>query len=387
MDKKILLSGAAALLLGASLFAAPASAALSLSHSGESKITATMTDNCTVTAATDLTALSLDIGTVNGLSAGTDATDTGTIDADDVAVRSGTCAANVNEDNPVWATSGTSLDWSASGTLANGLSVSVDQDAAITLGGNFGTLTFKKDGDSAVKSARANGAGDTTVTGLDLGGHSAATSGTAGMVVNWKAPSVGGVDLWVSYAPNAADTGLDSSDYKDTFAIGGALTAGDMTISAGFENASTTATCAALAARDVGDFDGNLAAQINGLLGGSACGDMTLTAVGASMSAAGLTIDAGWSELDSDGSDKTVMNIGLGTTVGAYDLSLNWVDAEKTYTISTLKDEQTTLGVGISTSLGDGVSLGLDFSTNDYNLAGKIKDSNYHAEAALTIKY
>ena len=51
MDKKILLSGAAALVLGASLYAAPASAsALSLTIEGEGAVTATMDDNCSVSA-------------------------------------------------------------------------------------------------------------------------------------------------------------------------------------------------------------------------------------------------------------------------------------------------------------------------------------------------
>ncbi len=58
------------------------------------------------------------------------------------------------------------------------------------------------------------------------------------MVVNWQAPSLGGVDLWVSYAPNSADAGLDDSVFTDTFAIGGQISAGDMVFSAGFENAS-----------------------------------------------------------------------------------------------------------------------------------------------------
>jgi hypothetical protein len=379
MNKKTLLGGAAALLLGAGFLAAPASASITLTHSGDVELTATMNDNCTIATSTDLTALGYDIATVNGLSSGADATDTGSLDGVDVVARATGCSS-ANEDNPVWATS-PSIEWAAEGTLANGLGVKVTDGGEMAFTGNFGTLTFA--GDGAVKASRANAKGDTTVTGLDLEGHPNSTSGTAGMVVNWQAPSLGGVDLWVSYAPNSADAGLDSSPFTDTFAIGGQISAGDMTFSAGFENASGGSACAASSARNVAG--ATLQAQLNGLLGGVACGDETLTAIGMSMSAAGLDINAGWSELDTDGSDQTTMNIGLGTSVGDYSVSVDYVNAEKAYQI-TGKDVQTTLGLGVSTSLGDGVDLGLNFSTNDYDLAGH-KENNYNAEASLKVSF
>ena len=58
MDKKILLSGAAALVIGFGVYAAPASAAISLSYEGEGAITASMSDSCS-TFSGDLLDLSL----------------------------------------------------------------------------------------------------------------------------------------------------------------------------------------------------------------------------------------------------------------------------------------------------------------------------------------
>jgi hypothetical protein len=46
MDKKILLGGAAALLLVGNMYATPANAAIDLSIGGEAKLTATMSDEC-----------------------------------------------------------------------------------------------------------------------------------------------------------------------------------------------------------------------------------------------------------------------------------------------------------------------------------------------------
>jgi hypothetical protein len=51
MDKKILLGGAAALLLVGNMYATPANAAIDLSIGGEAKVTASMSDKCLVQAA------------------------------------------------------------------------------------------------------------------------------------------------------------------------------------------------------------------------------------------------------------------------------------------------------------------------------------------------
>ena len=53
MDKKILLGGAAALLMAGSMYATPASASISLELGGEASLTATMNDNCFTAQAAD----------------------------------------------------------------------------------------------------------------------------------------------------------------------------------------------------------------------------------------------------------------------------------------------------------------------------------------------
>jgi hypothetical protein len=135
MDKKILLGGAAALIMGAGFLAAPASAAIEISHSGEATLTAVMSDHC------NKSAKDLADGPYTDATAGAD------------VVSDGACVGN--EESPLWSTA-SKLDWSAAGTLANGLSVSVDQDAAIGLSGAFGSVTFKNGGDSAAKAAMVN---------------------------------------------------------------------------------------------------------------------------------------------------------------------------------------------------------------------------------------
>jgi hypothetical protein len=260
MDKKILLGGAAALIMGAGFFAAPASAAIEISHSGEATLSALMTDACNVTQA------DIDDSSFRTLADNT------------VATIPGDCAAGANEESPIWATS-SKLDWSAGGTLANGLSVSTSQDADINLSGAFGSFTFKKDGDSAVKASMANSDGDIDVEGENnLGGHSLATSGTAGDVtVLYQAPSMGGMDIFVSYAPNSdADATLDNSKYTDTIGFGASFAVDAMTISAGYEAA--TANLAGACGAD-GDGAGAqlttsaLADQADEAFGGAYCGD------------------------------------------------------------------------------------------------------------------
>jgi hypothetical protein len=384
MDKKILLGGAAALIMGASFLAAPASAAIEITHSGEAKLTAIMSDHCNLSDANlgdnaDFSHASADTALV-------------TLAADE-------CVGN--EESPLWSTS-SKLDWSASGTLANGLSVSVDQDAAIGLSGAFGSVTFKNGGDSAAKSAMVHGQGDIDVAGANgIGGHSVATAGTAGTVVTYQAPSMGGMDLYVSYAPNSArdDTdadplATDNSEFTDTIGIGAAFSMDALSISAGWESATQNVivpavTCLATAGdKTLAVTSANGAvAEADTVSGGTVCGDQTLMMFGAAMTAGELSINAGYSKLDSEEADLTTMNIGLGMDVGAYNLTLDYVDSTKGYLDTAVSDKQTVIGVGASTSLGDGVDLGLSFSNNSYNVAGTGAHTNYRAGAELKITY
>jgi len=161
MDKKILLSGAAALIMGFGFATAPAQAsAISLSTNGEATLSILMSDHCNVDDAV--------IGdtTIAANSAH------GTTSADALA-----CGSGANEENPYWTTDST-FEWTASGTLANGLTVSADDGKKVSFGGAFGNLSFKAGGDSAVKAARVGGAADPDVVGNNLGGHPNGTSGT-----------------------------------------------------------------------------------------------------------------------------------------------------------------------------------------------------------------
>jgi hypothetical protein len=388
MDKKILLSGVAALMMSSALTAPSASAAIDVSMSGEAKLTATFNDACSDSDVDLSTSSDATADNVTSLSAHT------------------ACSGNDSDDMPVWATT-SKLEFGASGTLANGLGVSVDLGAGaaggagseIALSGAFGSIAWKDGGDSAVKMALPNGDGALTVSSRDdLGGHSLATSGTAGYVVAFTAPSVGGMDLFVTYAPSSANSAVNDDAYLDTIAIGAKMSAGDITIGAGWEsasynsNAGTAAGCiASTAAIDVDGTDGalvNLAATADALLGGDLCGDQSLMGIGAEMALADMTINAGYTKLDTDEADKTTYNVGLSTSVGEYSLGLDYVNSSKSYILaSTTSHDQTAIGASLGTSLGDGVDLTLGFTSSSVDVADTGAHSNYNAEVELKITY
>jgi hypothetical protein len=369
MDKKILLSGAAALIMGFGFATAPAQAsAISLSTGGEGTISILMSDHCNFNNA--------DIG------------DNADITDDDAADTTHDTACD--EDNPI-ITTDSSFEWSASGTLANGLSVTVDDSTDITLAGAFGSLTFAEGGDSAVKAARVGADGDIDVVGGGLGQLDNATSGTDGMVLTYQAPSMGGMDLFVSYAPNSASgnegTDVVGTTFTDTIGIGATFAMDALSISAGWETATNngSANCDDAAALTDDAAEGSLLDQAR-TYGGAICGDETLMAIGATMAAGDLSIGVGYSSLESDQADQTKLAVSLGMDVGDYAISVNYADATRDYT-TTLSEEQTVLGLGASTSLGDGVDLGLSFSNNQYNIAGTGAHTNYRAEAKITVAY
>jgi len=445
MDKKILLSGAAALIVGTSfMFATPASANITFSHSGEANIIATFKDTCAVQAdkldsvdsqddpvdgASDPAATqhaianflgftyivddddSTDyVGEAQSVAAGIDNIMGGGVtigdDADlnaDIVFVDNSCTGNA--ENPLWTTD-SSLDWSAGGTLANGLGVSISDSAAITLSGAFGSVTWEDGGDSAAKKSFVGGDGDLDKAGGGWTGHALATDGTAGMVVTYAAPSMGGMDLFVSYAPNsdggngenAIDT--DAGAYTDTIGVGLSFGMDALTISAGWESATHNGGTNAC------DWDANVTIDaetneqiaasdlIDTVYGTDECGDQTLTVIGASMSVSGLAIDAGWSKLDTEEADRTTLTANLGMTAGDYNISLGYVDATRSSLIAGSDSSQTTIAGTISTSLGDGVDLGLTLSNNKWdddsqatsrNGAGATND--FQAIGKLTVLY
>ena len=378
MDKKILLSGAAALLLVGSMYATTATAAVTFSHSGEAELTATFSDACSANAA------NLD-------DAGGDANETTNDSADD------SCASGDSDDMPVWATDA-KLEWEAGGTLANGLGISVGADGgagvAIGLSGAFGSLTWENGGDSAVKAALPNSDGDLDVTGPGLGGHTLGTAGSAGYNINWQAPSVGGMDIYVTYTPSSGNSAVNDDAYLDTLAVGATMAAGDITIGAGYEsatansNAASANACLAATAVATAASDDPLS-MANAALEGDFCGDITLMGIGASMDVSDISINAGYTSVDSDGGDKVTYNIGLGTSVGDYSVSLDYVNSTLDYLFGTADADtvETVIGVGVSTSLGEGVDFGVQFNSQSVDVLDTGAHSNYHAQAKLTIAY
>jgi cytidine deaminase len=417
MDKKILLGGAAALLLVGNMYATPANAAIDLSIGGEAKLTAGMSEcgpaqvttktfgeiieaisGATNTAAENTAA-------VNAIT-GTDDHDAVDADDDDVFKNAAQPCAGADRSGIDWGF-GKEITIDASGTLANGLEVSfsdkidltnVDKEEGsfdMTLGGAFGSLQFKDGAPSAVDAAMVTGKKDLDVTGPNIGFHSTETAGSAGMGVLWTAPSMGNLDLYVSWAPNSGGNGLDTAKFDNTFAFGAVMNTSGVTIGAGYEAASANAgkggECVAIQTAELtSDGTGMASDLVNSIYGGDYCGDETLMYIGATMDAADIAFSAGYSVLDTEEADKTVMSIGASTTVSAYDVSIDYRQTTKDYERGNIEDTQSVVALGLGTSLGDGVDLGLSFSTSDVSEAAQavVGDTNYYfAEASLTVGF
>jgi len=437
MDKKILLGGAAALLLVGNLYATPAAANIEMSVSGEASVKMAMGDVCSNTNASDDDVVAVlnvaDLNAINALNTDITITATGAVTAADGVVAqpaadvTSTASINVafddngcgsaNEDNPVLST-GSKFEIAASGTLANGLSIDYSNSAAlddysIAFGGAFGTLTVKP-GISAVDEAIGWDTSGADVTGPDMGGHKKATDGAAGNSVMYTAPSMGGLDFMISYNPNSDDSGLDDPEYSDTFGFGVGFNMDAITIAGGFESATSDETCGPVTfAFDAAtqSFESTAAADdkttddkavvtaveltadglYDKIYGRDLCGDQSLVAIGASMSAGDIGIDAGYSQLDTDEADQTTMSVGLSTSFGDYSLAAGWANTVLEYQAGDLEDEQTVIDVALGTSLGDGVALDLNFSSNDMSKASQANGggdtNNYYAAMEVTVGF
>jgi len=424
MDKKILLGGAAALLLVGNMYATPANAAIDLTIGGEAKLTAAMGDKC-FTAATAESIEDIVEDAILGAAGNgdTDAllnayiaglktsyhnsavfSDAGTPDAthaDSTLKWDQDPCAGAAEDNPVWGF-GKEITFDASGTLANGLSVSfsdkidltdVDKEEGsfeLVLEGAFGMVMFKDGTSSGIDQVMINNF-DIDVTGNTVGGEPrgrmpAETAGTAGTGITYGAPTMGDLELYVSYAPNSDDSGLNSAKYTDTLGFGAKFNADALTIAAGMESASanTAGKCAGIAAGAADDFT-TVDEFVRAVYIGDFCGDQTLTYIGAEMAVADLSLNAGYTKKDTDGADMTVMGVGLDTTVGAYDFGIEYRTNELSYALKNLKDKQTVIGASVGTALGDGVDLNFQFSTNQVELASQAKELGSGGNGKQTI--
>ena len=313
------------------------------------------------------------------------------------------CSGN-DPDNPVLGFK-KEITIEAGGTLANGLSVTFADKIDLTdvageqgafeldLSGAFGSLKIK-DGASGGVDAVLLDKFDLDVAGDNLGKFKTETAGTDGTGLLYGVPSMGAMDIYVSYAPNSDDSGYDTASYTDTFGFGMVYN-GDITVAAGIESASANAAanCAGVAA---GGLDAAIgaAALMDAVYGGESCGDQTLTYVGAEMGVADMTIKAGYNLLDTDEADTTGMGLGLSTSVGGYDLDINYRNTVKEYLVGGFEDEQSIIGVSLGTALGDGVDMKFQFSQNDVDLAsqatafgGNDSTSDYFAEASMTVGF
>jgi flagellar hook-associated protein FlgK len=226
---------------------------------------------------------------------------------------------------------------------------------------------------------------DLDVNGTDLGAHATETAGSAGMGVLWTAPGMGALDLYVGWAPNSGGDGLDTADYENTFSVGAVMDAAGMTVGAGYEAATANSATACDPDNTVKATGRDFALEA---FGGKLCGDQTLMYIGATMDAADIGFSVGYSNLETDGGDKAVLSIGASTTVSDYDVSIDYRQNTLDYQYNDVQDTQSVVAFGLGTSLGDGVDLGLSFSTSDADIQAMPASTNYYfAEASLTVGF
>jgi hypothetical protein len=512
MDKKILLSGAAALLVAGSLYSAPASAsAIELSFGGEATFDASMNDRCRTAAAdsaslfafldtapgigadilsggaedssdvdTDIQDLEADLvalghaaaldlttsidnvddveyettnatvtaenATSEGLqadgksladltievdyknttashSAGETVVATDTVvfasgsqvnemnSLDDVSFNADPCAG-ANEANPIWGY-GKEITIAASGTLANGLSVTFEdkidltgvagEEGAfdLTLSGAFGDLRIKDGASSAVDAVVLTNFDTSILTGQKAGGDARGrmyteTAANGGTGFLYTLPGMGGVDFHIGWTPRGDDGSTDATEYENILSFGASMSMDSITIAAGMEQANsdtnTATTC--IAGPGAGIISGDAQTIYNAVYGGDLCGDQTLTYLGAKMSVADMTLNGGWQKLDTDEADVTIYGLKAATSVGDYNISATYHNNTLEYALGNVEDTQSAIGVALSTDLGDGVSFGVNFATNDADMAsqsttvgGLGSENNYAARARLTVGF
>jgi hypothetical protein len=472
MDKKILLSGAAALLVAGSLYSAPASAsAIELSFGGEASFDASMNDRCRTAAtasddvwaflksapgmsandtdnatrataaaniitnlkalghASDTVVADLDIDFTDDAELSgdvfnsTDTTDS-TIpasevaavvqvdernDSTDVAFIADPCGG-ANEANPIWGY-GKEITIAASGTLANGLSVTFEdkidltgvagEEGAfdLTLSGAFGDLRIKDGASSAVDAVVLTNFDTSILAGQSVGGGprgrmATETNANGGTGFLYTLPGMGGVDFHIGWTPRGDDGTTDASEYENILSFGASMSMDTLTIAAGLDQANSDTNTATTCLADPSLASFTAQGIYNEVYGGNVCGDQTLTYLGAKMSVADMTLNGGWQKLDSDEADVTIYGLKAATSVGDYNISATYHNNTLEYALGGVEDTQSAIGVALSTDLGDGVSFGVNFATNDADLAsqsttvgGLGSENNYAARAQLTVGF
>ena len=314
------------------------------------------------------------------------------------------CGVNVDEKFPQFEFS-KELTFDVSATMFNGLDISfkdtlnlADIDAEensfeLSLGGAFGSIQIK-DSSSAVDSMLVGTTGSGADTAIDVtsDGHVTTTSGNDnGLGLIYFTPSFGGMDLAFGYNKNTDNLGLDNSEFNDTYSVGFGYETyiGDVVLSlgGGFEKAiSDTDTPANCLTNDLSTADNATSAfrLIDGLYGGSRCGNETLSAIGADIGFGDYTLSSAFSNLDTtDGSDMSVWSLGVASTYNEVDYTIGFTQETLSYARDKVsgddvEDQSSILMLEAVKPLGDGVDLGLNISNTANDIASEELGSGSH---------
>ena len=207
---------------------------------------------------------------------------------------------------------------SGSATMDNGLTFGVSMvfdvggtwfdpgeayDRHISVGGTFGDIELgrRKSARSQMKIGSAGATNNFGVNGPYWGGVASTVDTTSGRsdTIVYKSPSVGGIQLGLSYAPDAG-TADDQASAAATFTQ--ALGDASVSINVGYET------------RDEGS---NVSSsELN---------------AGASISVGDITLSGGMEDSDDgEGSETMVMDIGASVAMGPLTLSAGWANSDTT---------------------------------------------------------
>lgn len=308
------------------------------------------------------------------------------------------CGANdVHETFPKFEFS-KELTFDVSAQLYNGLDITFrdtlnladiddeEDDFELSLGGAFGSIKIQ-DKTSAVDSMLVGTSGskaDTAIT-VTSDGHVTATSGNdAGIGITYFTPSFGGVGLAFGYNPNIDSSGLDTSEFRDTYSVGFGYETfiGDVVLSlgGGIEKAvSETDTPANCLTTDLSTAESATSSSefFAGLYGSSRCGDETLSAIGADIGFGDYTLSSAFSNLDTtEGSDMSVWSLGIARTINQTDYTVGYTQETLSYARdktsgTAVEDQSSILMLEATKPLGEGVDLGLNISNTDVDNASE----------------
>ena len=273
----------------------------------------------------------------------------------------------------------TNLSDDVSLTLANTFNFEDESfSPELSIEGNFGKVQLKESKtalDGLLKGT--DGSGAKTAIDVVRPGHITATSGSKDAYnITYYTPSLSGLEMAFGTSISDKNIGSNNSDYTTiSMGVGYETYVGDVVISlgGGLETASNSAKSQSnCLTDDLSKADNATDADtlFDGLYGGTACGDETLSALGMELSFDNYTLSTAYSHLNSENADSDVWSLGFGSSLKDIDytigLSKETLDyARNKVSGDNVSDKSTTISLDAVKPLNETVDLGLTLSSSD----------------------